>query len=76
LLIVELARVWRAMAGEKLLITSITDPDVTVSWSENPFFFLLGLAMHGAILALVGGALFSQYRFARKWLAARGAGIA
>ncbi|WP_141244003.1 hypothetical protein [Sphingomonas lenta] len=71
ILCVEIARVWAAVLGKPLLITSFIDPDLTVEWSANPYLFLLGLGLHGFIILFVAAALWVQSYQAWRWLRSR-----
>ncbi len=70
-LCVDVVRIWRAVLGEPLLITSITEPDLTVEWSSNPYLFLLGLGFHLLLVLTVTVVLWFQRYEARRWLRSR-----
>ena len=62
----EIVRIWRAFQGGPLLITRLTAPDISVAWTDGPFLFLLGLALHLAIVLLFAAFLFYQFQQARR----------
>jgi hypothetical protein len=70
LLGIEIARIWRAIQGDPLLITGLTGFDVTVQWSASPYFFILGMAVHILIIMVIVGALHHQVRQGRRWRSA------
>jgi len=65
-LCMEFVRIWRAFKGEPLLITSFTEPDLSVAWSDGPLPLLLGLTLHLAIVLILGAFLYYQLQQVRR----------
>jgi len=62
----EILRIWRALQGEALLITGLTEPDISVAWFDGPILFVLGLALHLVIVLLLAAFLLYQLQQARR----------
>lgn len=69
---VELVRIWRVFQGEPLLLTSFTDPDFTVRWSEGPLYFTLALILHSLIVLWLAAMLFYLFQLGGRVLGTRG----
>lgn len=71
MLVVEVARIRRAVIGEPLLITGLFGSDISVQWSVNALAFVLGVAFHLIILAFLLGVLWVQFDMVKRWLRLR-----
>jgi hypothetical protein len=68
---VTVVRIYRAVLGEPLHITSIIGPDLTVEWSSNPYLFLLALGFYFVVVLILAVVLWFQLHEARRWLRSR-----
>ena len=65
-LCVEMARLWGAFQGRRLLLTGLVQPELSVARSDGLFPFVLGLALHLVIVAMLSAFLLSQVGQARR----------
>jgi hypothetical protein len=63
----EIARIWRAFRGDALLITGVVKP-VSVARADGLVPFLLGLALHLALVLMLTAGLLSQVQQVRRFV--------